>query len=1128
MNYPALAQLFYRELEKIAAQTDVSGPARAEQLYRLLTQLFIALTQEERLQFSTLFSRIAYVSHRSELPRALQYHIHRFRRQAMDRAKGKEVDAGELVQLGLKVLAEATAGLLREPIPSALQASLPSDWPGPMQEREVAAFRDKVRVVAVADDAEQRQLVVREETLPGKSLRVQYNEADRNDSFRPTIEAIRSVIGFPVALNLLDVEVDQQGVYHPLAFVVEPDYLMDVTAVAECFRSDGESPWPFLLKKYLPKPPNKYLMIGNIANFFLDELIANPAVTFQEAFRRTFQLSPLDFCLLDNREVREIMQRSQKHFVNLKQMVAQGFEEQGITPSDCYLEPSFYSETYGLQGRLDLLHQSGSKAAIVELKSGKPFRPNVYGLSVNHFTQTLLYDLLVRSAFGRGTNPQNYILYSGVEDKQLRYAPRIKSQQYEALQVRNQLVAIERLLASLGHSKAGDILVQGQRLFGRLSPQSFPGMKGFLQRDLQAFAEVYQKAPPLMRRYFSAFSGFIAREQQLAKTGVPQVDRVNGLSALWQSDFEQKQSDYEIISHLELDRNEAAQDNPLLHFRKTEHTNPLANFREGDIAVLYPHQEGGQPVLSNQIFKCTIVRMEEELVVLRLRSRQLNGQLFDEYPYWNLEHDMLDSGFNAMYRGLYAFLASPSERQDLLLAKAPPSQVPPLVAPVPAELTKEQQRIFRQVIAAEDYFLLWGPPGTGKTSMMLKHLVGYWLEHTDEQLLLLAYTNRAVDEICEAIEQVREDMRRHYFRVGSRYSTAEHFRSQLLSVKTEKAQTRRELKEIIHRHRIVVATVASVAGKSSLLQLKQFDRVIIDEASQILEPMLVGLLSQFKRFVLIGDHKQLPAVVVQRPEESVVDDADLQAIGLHNLRNSLFERLFKQCIANNWHWAYAQLSHQGRMHRHVMDFPNRYFYNGTLQILPAEISAHLTQLAEPPFLLPIGQSVVASRVAFLDMPVDTGSLTQKTNEHEAVSVAKLVQAIAKCYAGQGRELSAKSIGVITPYRAQIAQIRAALTAWEVAQEWLTIDTVERYQGGAREVIIISLCTNGANQLESLASLSDEGVDRKLNVALTRAREYVILLGNRGILEQNEIYRALIRHCQDTGAFDTEVREGEPD
>ena len=107
-------------------------------------------------------------------------------------------------------------------------------------------------------------------------------------------------------------------------------------------------------------------------------------------------------------------------------------------------------------------------------------------------------------------------------------------------------------------------------------------------------------------------------------------------------------------------------------------------------------------------------------------------------------------------------------------------------------------------------------------------------------------------------------------------------------------------------------------------------------------------------------------------------------------------------------------------------------------------------------------------------------------------------------------LSDGSLGVITPYRAQIAMIKEEIKDMDrVETNKITIDTVERYQGGARDIIIISLCTNKLSQLDSLVSLSSEGVDRKLNVALTRAKEQIIILGNREILSDNPTYLKLI-------------------
>lgn len=1115
MNKKALATLFYNELQKVFPKPNVPPVQQTKSIYRLLNLLLMEVTKEERIQFSTLFARMAYVGHKYQAPKRLQFYAHWFRRQVSDRIN--ESEELQLPQLGAKVLAHMIRQLLGELPPEEFRHLLDNEWPLKSQHKDIKAFFPKVRVVVLEDDPQAHQLIARASSEDEDLVRIQYHIPDRNENFNPSIEAIRHTFGFPVTLNLIDVEVDHDGIYRPAAFVIEPDYLIDVTAVAESFKDYGSDHMQHLLKRYLPLNINKYLLLGHIANFFLDELVNNPEISFKELFPKVFQLNPLAFCLLDNRIIREIMNKAQLHYINLKRIILQDFPKQGIVAEEVFLEPSFFAESYGLQGRLDLFSQKGENSTIIELKSGRPFKPNAYGLSVNHYTQTLLYDLMVRDVFKGKTEPANYILYSGIQERNLRFAPRIKAQQYEALQVRNQLVAIEKQLARLSLDHKENLADAGQAFFGQLRPRHFPKAKGFILRDLEEFARVWDRLTDTEKAYFTAFSSFIAREHHMAKMGEQSLDTNNGLASLWLNAFEEKQENFEIISHLNIQENKAGEEEPLVVFKKTSLTNDLANFRKGDIAVLYPFSGKENAVLSNQIFKCSIIDITPAEVVVRLRSRQSNDRLFENIEYWNLEHDLLDSSFIGMYRALFEWAGAPRRRKRLLLGQEAPRQQKALSIETPSDLTPEQAGIFRQLLAAEDYFLLWGPPGTGKTSIMLRSIVDYLMEHTSENILLLAYTNRAVDEICESIESLGEHMRDHYFRIGSRYSTSEDFRPQLLTSKTEGVNKRRDLIGILNRHRIVVGTVSSMAGKAELFELKKFDRVIIDEASQILEPLLAGLLTRFSRFILIGDHKQLPAVVTQDKLDAQVEDPALKEIGLNSCANSLFERLFSLALKNNWRWAYAQLSHQGRMHQEIMQFPNQFFYEKSLHILPKEIGAHLRQIQPLKFLEKLdfgkmGAAVCDKRILFIPTKADDLRHGLKTNLFEAELAGQLVRYFHELYQLNQLTLTPSSIGIITPYRAQIAQIRHTLVQLNIDPASLTIDTVERYQGGARDIIIISLCTNTLSQLASISSLSEEGVDRKLNVALTRAREQLIILGNPDLLKSQPMYDELMKFC----------------
>ena len=1108
-----MGHLFFKTILKIHNDPAYSLTQKCVGLHRLLSKLFVEVTKKEQLQFNTLFARIAYAGHQYDLPKKLQYYIHQFRKNgSSDNLKKEESD----YLFGLRVLSDSLAYIFKIPIPSELLGILPKEGASIKRQTEIKSFKAVARVIALKDDTVNEQLIVRDEDYDHGEVLVQYNIADRNEPFNKSIHLVREVFGFPVTLNLLDVEIDTKGIYRPKGIVIEPDYLIDVSTISECFKDFGSEAKLVLFKKFLPFDYSPPLMIGNISNYFLDELMTNIDSTFQELFPNVFKLNPLAFLVFENMEVRKIMNLSQKHFVNLKQVIKNTLPNRKIEIEDCFLEPSFYSEKYGIQGRLDVFYKNEKDdrtAAIIELKSGKAFKPNVHGLSANHYVQTLLYDLMVKSVFQGKLNTENFILYSGHDLDHLKFAPVVKARQMEAIQVRNELLGIEWELMNIDRNDK-----QGANIFERLQSSISPFLKGFLKRDLDRFDKTYRSLSSLEKKYFQAFTGFIAREHQIAKTGVHGKDNINGLAALWRDKFEDKLNNYNIIGHLQLSENLSQEADPVLIFNKTESTQQLANFRKGDIAVLYPYRANTLGVLHEQIFKCTIISIEAEKVEVRLRSKQFNSKIFEQKLLWNLEHDLLDSGFTAMYRSLFQFSQYSSSKKELLLTSRPPVQGNLVSASASDEMTAEQKEIFRAIISAEEYFLLWGPPGTGKTSVMLKHLVKHLMENTKENFLLLAYTNRAVDEICEAIESIGPELRNDYLRIGSRYSTHPKFQDQLLSHKMNSVKTRNDLKSILESHRIFVSTVASINGKPELMRIKHFQRVIIDEASQILEPMLVGLLPRFEKFVLIGDHKQLPAVVTQSKERSEIKDPELRKLGLTNLRNSFFERLFKKCLEQKWDWAYAQLSHQGRMHEELMDFPNKYFYNNTLKTLPSTIAKSLTQQEALSFQTTndfneLDLKLAKNRVLFFNTKGDKSSTNGKTNQHEAELIISILKSYFKIYESNAKKMTAASIGIITPYRAQIAKISQLLDEEKIERSLLTIDTVERYQGGARDIILISLCTNDFAQIDSMVSLSDEGVDRKLNVALTRAREQVILIGNKDILRGHGVYGRLLGYVE---------------
>ena len=374
----------------------------------------------------------------------------------------------------------------------------------------------------------------------------------------------------------------------------------------------------------------------------------------------------------------------------------------------------------------------------------------------------------------------------------------------------------------------------------------------------------------------------------------------------------------------------------------------------------------------------------------------------------------------------------------------------------------------------------------------------------------MSYTNRAVDEICGMLSENAID----YIRIGSEYSCDKRYKAHLLSEYIENNPRLNAIREQLTSARVIVGTTSTLQNKSYLFQLKSFSMAIIDEASQILEPNLVGLLSRLPKFILIGDYKQLPAVVQQEANISAVHNTLLHEIGLTNCRNSLFERLIHvEEAAQRTHFM-GVLRAQGRMHPAVAAFPNRMFYFKE-RLKPVPLPHQLEEQLD--YNLPsentLDDALKAHRMLFIPSAFCAHpQLSDKVNPSEAKIVARILARIHRFY---GPSFDAnQTVGVIVPYRNQIAMIRKEIEKLGITGlEKISIDTVERYQGSQRDVIIYSFTIQHRYQLDFLTAncFEEDGhiIDRKLNVAITRARKQMIMTGCRSILEQDAVFKELI-------------------
>ena len=1099
---------YYEELYNLCAVEQEQPLARRyRQLREALERVMRQQMMGTGLQATDLAARINYVATQFALDGREQNQLHTFRLTSNDILNHRKEPSEQEFLRDLRAVAYAYRKIFHEDIPPKLYTLLPKQETTPAVKREKETRIRRIRVCF--DYADESYLYVRPiDVLEEEPVKVNYNKPGVNEEFKDTVDELWRY----AQLNLLDVTVDDNGVYTPSFIVLEPDYLLDISSLAECYKDYGSHPANYFLSRLVPIENARPLLLGNIANLFLDEWIyaGEKEPDYTECMKKAFRQYPIELAaceeLRNPQKEKEFAQDCRMHFEHIRETVQKTFLQPGynLDKNDAVLEPSYICEALGIQGRLDYMQRDMS--SFIEMKSGKADEYAMQGRlepKENNRVQMLLYMAVLEYSMGQERRSMHpYLLYTRYP---LLYPARASwAQVRRIINLRNCIVASEYGVQLHNHPSFT------QWLLAQINPSVLnqKGLQGrfweqYLKPSISRFGERMELLTPLERTYFYTLYNFITKELYTSKSGDVNCESRTGASALWLSTLDEKRDAGEILYDLTIVENHASQAHKafiILSIPQYEETF-LPNFRNGDVVVLYERNNGTDNVTNKMVFKGNIESITDNELRIRLRAAQQNPLVFPENSRYAVEHDTMDTTFRSMYLGLSSFMDANPERRELLLGQRPPRFDMAYEDRI-ARTTDDFERVALKAEAACDYFLLVGPPGTGKTSRALRRMVEHFYACPSTQVLLLAYTNRAVDEICRSLSAILPQV--DYIRVGSELSCDARFRKHLLENVLAECNNRREVNIRMADCRIYVGTVASIASKPELFKLKHFDVAIVDEATQILEPQLLGILcARFKdgrngigKFILIGDHKQLPAVVLQSNEQSEVHDEGLRRIGLYNLKDSLFERLYRFHLQEEHCRAVDMLCRQGRMHPGVASFPNREFYAGKLEALG----------------LPHQLENVDAPVRFIPSERDTESVSGKTNRNEARIVAQLAADVYHLYK-ETFEVN-RTLGVITPYRSQIALIRKEIQALGIsALNEISVDTVERYQGSERDVIIYSFCVNYLYQLKFLPNLTEENgvwIDRKLNVALTRARRQLYITGVPDILNHNLIYRRLIQ------------------
>lgn len=441
-----------------------------------------------------------------------------------------------------------------------------------------------------------------------------------------------------------------------------------------------------------------------------------------------------------------------------------------------------------------------------------------------------------------------------------------------------------------------------------------------------------------------------------------------------------------------------------------------------------------------------------------------------------------------------------------------------------------QREAIEQALAARDVALIHGPPGTGKTTTVVE-LIRQAVAR-GAKVLACAPSNLAVDNVFERllaadVEAVRlghparvlPELRSHtldvlvdehhdvrvarklvkdawaLFRKAGRYTRAKPVPGAKQQMRQEArellADARRlealALKQILDTADVLCATLTALDDE--LLGNRQFDLVVIDEACQCTEPACWTAIGRGAKLVLAGDHCQLPPTILS-------DAAAAQGFGV-----SLFERLMQNRAAD---WS-RLLTVQYRMHRAIMGFSSAEFYDQALLADPA-VAMHL--LCELPDVQP--SPLTTGPLEFIDTagsncdeePEPDGE--SRLNRGEAALVERKVQQLLADGIRPG------DIAVITPYAAQARLMRERLGI-----AGLEVDSVDGFQGREKEAVVISLVRS--NREGEIGFLEDV---RRMNVALTRARRKLLVIGDSATLAGHPFYRRLLDYIETHGAYRT--------
>lgn len=580
--------------------------------------------------------------------------------------------------------------------------------------------------------------------------------------------------------------------------------------------------------------------------------------------------------------------------------------------------------------------------------------------------------------------------------------------------------------------------------------------------------------------------------------------------------------------------NEELGSGDLLHLEveRTTYLDHPHQFSSGKNVSLYTQQQEEIREIT-----ATIKSAQKNVMKLVLHGDELPDWAYDGKLGVNIQFD--DNSYTEMQNALDQVIEARHNRvaelRDMIEGLNPLTFEPVDNDVIIPQLNLSQNKAVRHVLSTNDIGVIHGPPGTGKTTSLVQ-AIRLTLQQ-ERQVLVCAPTNSAVDLLTEklleqGIDVLRlghparisdelagssldgrvasspyfkeiKDLRRNaeeYFRMAGKYKRvfgkeeaqqrAAYYTEAKSCVKEARLLEDHIVDDLFKNAQVICCTPVTSTHRG--LTRKRFSTLFFDEASQALEPMVWIPLLKCKRLVLSGDHFQLPPVV---------KSLEAKAGGLDHT-------LLDCCI--QFPEAVSLLTRQYRMNNAIMGFSNSYFYGNALQADEA-VSGHL--------LLNSDTSTLSRAIEFIDTAgcnmdeVQNPETLSYCNPGEGGVLLRHLEHLLTEYA-QHPELPPIDIGLISPYKEQREWLRENTELAATPQLGsLSIKTIDGFQGEERDVIYISLVRS--NERHEIGFLNDL---RRMNVAITRARKKLVVIGDSATIGSSKFYTAFLEYCETHGLY----------